>query len=474
MDKLKTLHIYETMSRKLSPIQAKDNKSLSFYCCGPTVYGPAHIGNFRTFVTQDLFRRVLELSGTKVKHVRNITDVDDKTIRQSQAEGKSLKEFTDSWTEKFHIDCKKLNLLVPEVEPSAVEHIPQQITIIQKLIEKKLAYLSSDNSVYYRVGAFADYGKLSHLDKREIVAGAANVAADEYAKDTVADFALWKARKEEDGDNYWESPWGLGRPGWHIECSAMSMQYLGETLDVHSGGVDLIFPHHENEIAQSEGASGKCFSEHWFHVTHLMVENQKMSKSLGNLYTLSDIEAKGFEAGDLRYVLMMAHYRKPLNFTWDSLRAAQKSRKYFGEIIANLKETAKASNLPSYRDALSFSAENLEVFEPSWQALLNDLNTPDAFGKLFTALKEVEKKKLDSLQASELLKSFYLILAALGIEPVLPEVVDVPEAIKELAKKRWDAKAEKNWALADQFRDELEVRGWILKDGVGAYEIVRK
>jgi cysteinyl-tRNA synthetase len=255
MDKPLTerIKLYDTLSRTERELAPEDGKVFRFYCCGPTVYGPAHIGNFRTFVVQDLFRRVLELTGVKTKHVRNLTDVDDKTIRQSQAEGKTLTEFTNFWTEKYHEDCKKLNILTPAVEPGAVEHIPQQIALIERLMEKGHAYRSEDGSVYFSVDSFPEYGKLAHLDRENLKAGAGQAQlSDEYEKDSLADFALWKAWKQEDGDNYWQSPWGKGRPGWHIECSAMSMEYLGETLDLHSGGVDLIFPHHENEIAQSD------------------------------------------------------------------------------------------------------------------------------------------------------------------------------------------------------------------------------
>lgn len=459
-DKLK---IYETMSRSLQEISSK-NDVFGYYCCGPTVYGPAHIGNFRTFVVQDLFRRVAEFSGLKVRHVRNITDVDDKTIAGSRSENLSLTEFTKKWTDRFHVDCIKLNLLTPHVEPGAVEHIPEQIELIEKLIQNGLAYQAEDKSVYYKVSAFDEYGKLSHLDEREIVAGASNVSSDEYTKDTVADFALWKARKEEDGDNFWQSPWGDGRPGWHVECSAMSMKYLGESFDLHSGGVDLIFPHHENEIAQSEGATCKCFSRYWFHVTHLMVESQKMSKSLGNLYTIDDIEARGFSASDVRYVLLMAHYRKPLNFTWESLATAKKARLQLGQVLKDLKDGLGVDDYLSYDDVLCSKKELLPAFRKSWQALLNDLNTPDAFGKLFTALKNLKP-------SDDAFYSLSFLLQAFGIEVELPKVISVPDEIKELAEKRWSAKLAKNWVEADRLREELDAKGWVVKDSGDSYEL---
>jgi cysteinyl-tRNA synthetase len=286
------LSLFDTMTRVPVELVPMDGREFRFYCCGPTVYGPAHIGNFRTFVLQDVFRRVLELGGLKVKHVRNLTDVDDKTIRVSQEVGKSLTEFTAGWTEKFHADCRALHCLEPHVEPGAVDHIPQQIAMIATLERDGHAYKAADGSVYFRVASFPEYGRLSRLKERELRMGT-SVADDEYERDTLADFALWKARKAEDGVNFWESPWGEGRPGWHLECSAMIREYLGDTIDLHSGGVDLVFPHHENEIAQSECCTGHEFCRHWFHVTHLLVDGAKMSKSLGNLYTLDELWRRG-------------------------------------------------------------------------------------------------------------------------------------------------------------------------------------
>lgn len=268
------IKLYDTLTKEYKDLKSLDGRQYRFYCCGPTVYGPAHIGNFRTFLAQDVFRRVIELDGLNPFMVRNLTDVDDKTIRGAQKEGVSLDEFTQKWTEKFHKDCNVLNMLIPDKEPTATGHIAEQITMIEKLIERGHAYVAKDGSVYYKVSSFEDYGKLAHLDpenlrtQAETSGGAANLA-DEYDRESVTDFALWKAYKEEDGANAWDSPWGRGRPGWHIECSAMSIKYLGETFDLHAGGVDLCFPHHENEIAQAEGASGKPFAMHWFHSAHL-------------------------------------------------------------------------------------------------------------------------------------------------------------------------------------------------------------
>lgn len=297
---------FNTLSRQKEELKPADGKIFGMYCCGPTVYGPAHIGNFRTFIIQDVLRRTLEVAGIKVKHVRNITDVDDKTIRESQKLGMSLKDFTKKWEDKFHEDCKKLNLLPPTVEPRATEHIKEQLDMVETLVNKGHAYPVSDGSVYFKISTDENYGKLSRLDKSSLATQSTNSAgdannADEYERDNVSDFALWKGRKPEDGENYWKSPWGEGRPGWHIECSAMSRKYLGDTFDLHGGGIDLCFPHHENEIAQSECATGVSPSvRKWFHSAHLMVEGEKMSKSLGNLFRLDDLLQKGYTPAQIR------------------------------------------------------------------------------------------------------------------------------------------------------------------------------
>jgi len=322
------VRLFDTLKRQVVTLEPVDGKTFRFYCCGPTVYGPAHIGNFRTFVVQDVLRRVLELGGIKTKHVRNITDVDDKTIRDSVAAGMTLVEFTEKWKNEFHKDCSALNCLTPHVEPSAVAHIPEQIVMIEELLKKGHAYESGDGSVYFKISSYSDYGSLSRLGTRELDLGKTQnqrANSDEYDKDSLADFVLWKGRRPEDGENYWESPWGPGRPGWHLECSAMIRKYLGETFDLHSGGEDLIFPHHENEIAQSKCSCGGEFAKNWFHSTHLLVNGKKMSKSGGTLYTLSDLAQDQWTPMEVRYVLISGHYRKQLNFTFESLHAAREA-----------------------------------------------------------------------------------------------------------------------------------------------------
>lgn len=466
------LSLFDTMTRVPVELVPMDGREFRFYCCGPTVYGPAHIGNFRTFVLQDVFRRVLELGGLKVKHVRNLTDVDDKTIRVSQEVGKSLTEFTAGWTEKFHADCRALHCLEPHVEPGAVDHIPQQIAMIATLEREGHAYKAADGSVYFRVASFPEYGRLSRLKERELRMGT-SVADDEYERDTLADFALWKARKAEDGVNYWESPWGEGRPGWHLECSAMIREYLGDTIDLHSGGVDLVFPHHENEIAQSECCTGHEFCRHWFHVTHLLVDGAKMSKSLGNLYTLDELAAKGFGALEVRYVLAGSHYRAPLNFTLASLEAARPALARLGKAAKALGDRAGVTAAPDYGSLLGGDPG---PFAAAWASLNDDLNTAEALGHVFVALRGLKAESMTVEEAAVAYRGLHFMLAAFGLElPVEEEVaVEIPEEVRRLAERRWEARLAKDWAASDVLRAEIDGLGWVMKDGKESWELVKK
>ena len=460
------LTLFDTMSRTAKPVHPLDGATVRFYCCGPTVYGPAHIGNFRTFIIQDIFRRVIEGLGFTTCHVRNVTDVDDKTIRESQAAGQSLRDFTQKWLGKFHEDCAALNLLEPHVEPGAVDHIPQQIAMIDVLIRKGHAYQATDGSVYFKIASFPDYGRLSHLDERELRLGA-TVASDEYdEKEGVADFALWKARKPEDGPNFWPSPWGDGRPGWHLECSAMTREYLGDTFDLHSGGVDLVFPHHENEIAQSECCTGVTMCRHWFHATHLLVDGRKMSKSLGNLHTLADLRARGHDPMAVRYALISGHYRQPLNFTLEQVAGA---RAALEKIAAHEAHLAARAGRPA-------SPKPTGPFLAAWMALLDDLNTPKALGHVFSALNEHSAESLTPDAAGVAIDGLCFILHAFGL--ILPPLelgeAEVPEAVRALADKRWAARLSKDWATSDRLRTELEAQGWSVKDGRDSYQLSRK
>lgn len=481
------LRLYDTLSREVREVAASDGKQLRLYVCGPTVYGPAHIGNFRTFCLFDVLVRTAQVAGLNPYYVRNITDVDDKTIRESQAQGQKLKDFTTAWTETFRADAHALNLLRPNEEPAATDHIPEMVAMIDTLLAKDHAYVGGDGSIYFRVSSFPEYGKLSHFDPsqlqtQEVQSGGQANLADEYERDSVSDFALWKAAKPEDGDNFWDGPQGIqGRPGWHIECSAMAGKHLVERfgtelpIDLHGGGEDLCFPHHENEIAQSESATGRLFVRHWFHTTHLLVDGAKMSKSLGNLYTLEDLRAKGVDPMVLRYVLISAHYRQQLNFTLNSLNAAKSALDRIGKVVTQLLQEAalEKSSWPGFLKRPF--AHDFGIFSSTWEVLLNDLNTPAALGQLFGALKEVEKAEHSAPDAAILLKQLASVLYALGLDPLaLPEApaIDAPPEIEALARERWEAKQAKEWSKADELRAKLQEQGWVVKDRKDGYDLL--
>lgn len=473
------LRLYDTMTRSLQPLVAEDGKQFRFYCCGPTVYGPAHIGNFRAFLVQDVLRRALEVAGLNPYHVRNLTDVDDKTIRSAQAEGKTLRDFTRFWTDKFHEDSAAFGILPPHQEPKATEHIPQQIELVIRLIDKGLAYVAKDGSVYFKVSAYPPYGKLTRLQDRVIATQKVTSAgehndADEYDRDSVADFALWKSRKPEDGDNFWESPWGEGRPGWHLECSAMSQQYLGETFDLHAGGIDLCFPHHENEIAQSEGATGKPFARHWFHNAHLQVEGRKMSKSLGNLFTLDDLREKGFSPMEVRYTLISGHYRQPLNFTFASLKSGRSALKKMEKAMGPYLEKLGKTEADFLALAKAPFPTDWGSFTQAWEGLANDLNVSQTTGGIFAGFVRLEKARLEDQNLEKELKALSTLLYILGIQlfqkPDDPEVT-VPREVSDLAQQRWEAKQNKHWDLADSLRREILEQGWQILDRKDGFDI---
>ena len=455
------IKLHDSLTRETRELRpAHTDGIFRFYNCGPTVYAAAHIGNFRTFVVNDLLRRLLELEfGTaKIKHVRNLTDVDDKTIRRSREEGRPLADVTRQWTEKFHADCAALNCLVPHEEPRAADpkYIREQVSMIEVLMEKGNAYRAADGSVYFKVSSFPGYGALSRVKERELQVGSAlkSHAADADEKEDTSDFALWKAHKPEDGDVQWPGPIATdqtrpaGRPGWHIECSAMSKAILGDTIDLHTGGVDLLFPHHENEIAQSQCCNGTTFAHHWYHSEHLLVDGKKMSKSLGNLYTLDDLKAKGFSPAALRYALLSGHPRKQLNFTLDSLHAAESALKHLRAFRAHFTPTGTE-----------------DPFAPIFTALNDDLNTAGAFGALFT----IVNKGAGNISAA----AFDRVLFALGLdltEPVAPKA-DIPADIASLAEKRWAAKQSKDFASADTLRKDLTAAGWTMLDRKDGYSL---
>ena len=464
--------LYDTLTREVRDVFAMDGNTVRFYCCGPTVYGPAHVGNFRTFVLQDVFRRVLETNGQKTYHARNLTDVDDKTIRESQAEGVSLGEFTDRWAKRFDKDCSALNLLSPHIEPSAVGHVPEQIDLISRLVDAGKAYQGPDGSVYFKVEAFKKYGALSRLADREITTSRTErETSDEYDRDSAADFALWKARRSEDGENYWDSPWGEGRPGWHIECSAICLKHMGESFDLHSGGVDLVFPHHENEIAQVEAVTHKTFARHWFHIAHLMVEGTKMSKSLGNLYTLDDIKERGYGPQEVRYLLLSGSYRQPLNFTFDSLNAASKALKKLADFAEKIDGSATPAGSPLVTD--------FGPFLPVQKAILKDMNTADALGKLFGLVREISDALLkgnyskDETEMDRLRTGFRTVLDLFGFSFSPLKTEEAPAEVVQWAEERWVAKQSKEWAVADQFREKIQQAGWVVKDSKDSFDLIK-
>jgi len=417
-----SLSFYNTLTRKKDEFVPVKKGMATIYTCGPTVYAHAHIGNLRAFLFYDILRRYLKYSGFSVKHVMNITDVDDKTIRDSKKEGITLREFTEKYTKLFFDDLKTLNVETFEFYPKATDHIKEMVTLVKKLMDRGYAYMGDDQSVYFNVKKFKEYGKLSKIDLSQLKAGA-RVAQDEYTKEQVQDFALWKAWTPEDGDVYWETEFGKGRPGWHIECSAMGMKYLGNTIDIHGGGVDLIFPHHENEIAQSEAATGKQFVKYWIHNEHILVEGKKMSKSLGNFFTLKDLIERGHDPMAIRYSLVSTHYRSKLNITDKAIRDAGLALERIHNFIDLLKEVKGKEN----PEVAKMIKKAREAFE---KAMDDDLDTNTALASMFDFIKETNKLiddgkigKKDAERVIKLIKKFDTVLGVLGEKDISPEMV---------------------------------------------------
>jgi len=450
------MKVFNTMSRQLEEVVPLEEGHVRFYTCGPTVYNAAHIGNFRTYVFEDLLRRYLKYSGFRVTQVMNLTDVDDKTIRGAMAAGISLDAYTAPYKAMFFEDLKALNIEPAEHYPAATDHIAEVIALIGRLMDRGLAYKSDDGSVYFSIARFPGYGRLGHIDMAGMRAGA-RVAQDEYEKENVADFALWKAWDADDGEVGWESPWGRGRPGWHVECSAMSMRYLGESFDIHTGGVDNIFPHHDDEIAQSEGATGKPFVKTWMHSAHLVVDGRKMSKSLGNFHTLREVMERGYAGREVRYVLLAAHYRQSLNFTFEAVEAARASLARLDTFQERLRECkASGDGLPEW----AVRAES--VFKAS---LDDDLNISEALAGLFEMVhvgnRDLDAGRLDwdSEAVLALLARFDTVLGVLA----RPET-DLPAEVARMAGAREVARAARQWAESDRLRDALKAAGWEVRD----------
>ena len=464
------LRFFNTYSRQLEDFEPRDlaGRKVDIYTCGPTVYSRAHIGNFRAYVFEDLLQRHLELRGYKVRRVMNITDVDDKTIRGAREAGIPLTESTVQFKEAFFEDIETLRIKRADEFPAATDqrYIDKMIEMIATLISRGLAYQAEDKSVYFRINKFPDYGKLAHFDLTQLQS-TGRVKHDEYDKEHIADFALWKAWDEEDGDVGWESPWGRGRPGWHIECSAMATALLGDQIDIHCGGVDNIFPHHEAEIAQSEGVTGKKFVRYWLHCAHLLVDGQKMSKSLGNFFTLPNLLEKGYTGREIRYALMRVHYRAPLNFTWDGMNEARESLGRIDDWLVRLRETAAGK--------LGKGEIDMQPGQEFEEALDDDLNISAALGFLFESIREtnraIDRNELDPASANAWLTWWQGANSVLAIEE---EAGPLPPQVAELAEARAQARLAKDFRKSDELRDKLNVLGWEARDTKDGQKITRR
>ena len=455
------MRFFNTYSREIEEFQPRDpaERKVGIYTCGPTVYSRAHIGNFRAYIFEDLLQRHLELRGYNVHRVMNMTDVDDKTIRGACEANIPLAEFTAPFKQAFFEDIETLRIKRADEFPAATDqhYIDRMIEMIGTLISRGLAYQADDKSVYFRINKFPNYGKLAHFDLTQLQS-TGRVKHDEYDKEHIGDFALWKAWDEEDGDVGWESPWGRGRPGWHIECSAMATALLGDQIDIHCGGVDNIFPHHEAEIAQSEGVTGKKFVRYWLHCAHLLVDGQKMSKSLGNFYTLPNLLEKGYTGREIRYALMRVHYRAPLNFTWEGMEEARQALARIDEWLARIRESA-AMKIDKDRDATQPGPQ----FE---EALDDDLNISAALGFLFETIREtnraMDRNELDAASAKAWLDWWKRINKVLDLET--ENEIPPPAEVAQLAKDRENARRAKDWKKSDELRDRISARGWEVRD----------
>jgi cysteinyl-tRNA synthetase len=491
-----TLQLFNTLSTRIEPLIPADGKTLTLYACGPTVYDYGHIGNFRTFLHVDLLRRFLEQQGVCVKHVMNITDVDDKIIRNALAQGLSIAEYTPRYERAFLEDLRALGCLEPQIMPRATENIPEMVTLIERLQQRDLAYRTEEGSWYFRISGDPEYGKLSKKDLSGNTAGA-RVDVDEYEKDSASDFAMWKAAKP--GEHAWDTALGHGRPGWHIECSAMAMKFLGETLDLHAGGEDLMFPHHENEIAQSESATGKPFARHWMHVRFLLVEGRKMSKSEGNFFTLRDLLLQGHKASAIRFLLLSVPYRHQLNFTFDGLAESHSAV----ERLRTFRKRISSGAWPEGENA-ELAAQSEEAARSFTAALANDLNTSEARAAIFDLVRHANtaadhcrlmSKNIAPIQhvLTRFDEVFNVLedrdaaiareaLAWAGREGKLTEVavelqakLDLSDVeIERQVAQRAEAKKAHNFAKADAIRNDLAAKGILIEDSKGGVRWKRK
>jgi len=457
----KDFYFFNTLTRKKERFVPIEEGKVGMYTCGPTVYDYGHIGNFRAFLFDDLLRRWLEYNGYKVTQVMNITNVDDKTIKAAKKLGAPLKDITRKYIDAFFEHLRMLNVEKAEHYPRATDHIPEMIALIRVLMDKGYGYRSEDGSIYFNVSKFRDYGELSKIRIGELKAGA-RVKVDEYAKEEASDFVLWKAWDKDDGDVYWDTEIGRGRPGWHIECSAMSMKYLGQTFDIHCGGVDNMFPHHENEIAQSEAATGKKFVNYWMHNEHLLVEGRKMSKRLGNYYTVQDLISKECNPRAIRYVLIATHYRQQVNFTFDGLNAAKNAvdrLKNFLDRLDTVQGTDAGTELERLMETVKEKFEN---------AMGDDLNISVALAAIFDFVREVNNLIDRNIVTAEegktvtaLMMSFDKVLGVIGETHA---ALKLPEEAQQLIRMREEARKKKEWKRADEIRQQLKEMGIIVED----------
>ncbi len=468
------LRIYNTETRAKEGIIGP---TVKMYTCGPTVYNFAHIGNFRTYVFEDLLRRTLEFFGLKVIQAMNITDVEDKIIKAVLQTGQTLDEFTHPYIEAFFEDIDTLKIQRAEFYPRATDYIPEMIRIIQKLLDSKVAYRGADGSIYYGISHFPGYGRLSHLHPDSLKAGASErVSSDEYEKEHVADFVLWKNYDaKRDGQVFWETSIGKGRPGWHIECSAMAMKVLGETIDIHAGGVDNIFPHHENEIAQSEACSGRQFVRYWVHCEHLLVDHKKMSKSLGNFYTLRDLLQKGYSGTEVRYMLMHTHYRTQLNFTFEGMDGIVHTLERLSDFVHRLKQIAEKPSAAQESLVQPLLDSTLREFT---NALADDLNISVALASLFEMVRQInalcDQNKVSQKDAQETLNLLQRFNQVLDIIPLEKEEEEIPGEVEALLVQREEARKAKNWKQSDKCRDEILARGFLIDDTPSGARLKKK
>ena len=462
--------LYNTLTRQVESFAPADGRVVRMYTCGPTVYNPAHLGNFRTFLFEDLMRRALALRGWSVHQVMNLTDVDDKIITRAQEQGRTITEVTEPVIEIFHRDREFLRIQAAEAYPKATAFIPEMIALVSTLVERGVAYQADDGSVYFAIARFPAYGKLSRLDTREIRSGA-RVLQDEYTKENAQDIALWKAAKPEDEATgaAWDSPWGRGRPGWHLECSAMAMKLLGETLDLHCGGIDLIFPHHEDEIAQSEAATGKTFARVWSHGAFLLTDGAKMAKRVGNVFTVDGLREAGISAAAVRHFVFNTHYRKELNLSEQALEASTEAVRRVGDFARRLRDPATLES--GGTAGLAHAAD--EALGLVQDALFDDLNAPEAVAALFDFIRkgnaELDRKGGDRASVDRAGEVFERIDAVLDIVPLAVEAdAELVLWIEERLGSRREARIRRDFVESDRIRDELAARGVVLEDGGGS------